>query len=243
MKRLGSLRKILPALAILLALPAWHPASATVGTMPADVATASAANTGPSIAGFRGANFGMTQAQVRGLIETDFRIAPAAINDGENPLQHTQVLTVQVPDLVPGGGTASVSYVFGYTTHRLIEINILWSAQIDPKITPAMLYQNREPAELFRNRRFSGGSQHRQRRDRERHSIVPRDRWDRQRRAADSLRRDGQGPEVRQIDSEPRRADSGLRRQPAASGYFPADKRVFLNAASSSGQRVVVLAL
>jgi hypothetical protein len=149
MKRLGSLRKTLPALAILLALPAWHPASATVGTMPADVATASAGDTGPSIAGFRGANFGMTQAQVRGLIETDFRIAPAAINDGENPLQHTQVLTVQVPDLVPGGGTASVSYVFGYTTHRLIEINILWSAQIDPKITPAMLYQNGESLQNY----------------------------------------------------------------------------------------------
>jgi hypothetical protein len=104
---------------------------------------------GPSIAGFRGADFGMTEAQVRKAIEDNFKLPASAINVAENALQHTQVLSVQVPDLVPDGGTAAVSYVFGYQTHKLIEVNILWSAQIDPKITPSMLYQNGESLQQY----------------------------------------------------------------------------------------------
>jgi len=106
-------------------------------------------NPGPVISGFRSATFGMSESQVRNVITRTFKIAPNAINAAENPLQHTQVLSVQVPDLVPGGGTAAVSYVFGYQTHKLIEINIVWSAQIDPKITPTMLYQNGESLQQY----------------------------------------------------------------------------------------------
>jgi hypothetical protein len=91
----------------------------------------------------------MSESQVRNVIARTFKLAPGAINAAENPLQHTQVLSVQVPDLVPGGGTAAVSYVFGYQTHKLIEINIVWSAQIDPKITPTMLYQNGESLQQY----------------------------------------------------------------------------------------------
>jgi hypothetical protein len=115
---------------------------------PAGMAMA-ASSAGPSIAGFRRADFGMTQAQVRNMIEDDFHLPASAITEAENVLQHTQVLSVQVPDLVPGGGTAAVSYVFGFQTHRLIEVNILWSAQIDPKITPQTLYQNGESLQQY----------------------------------------------------------------------------------------------
>jgi hypothetical protein len=108
-----------------------------------------ATQAGPVIAGFRSANFGMTEAQVRGVIEKTFKLSGSAINAAENPLQHTQVLSVQVPDLVPDGGTAAVSYVFGYQTHKLIEVNIVWSPQIDPKITPAALYQNGESLQQY----------------------------------------------------------------------------------------------
>lgn len=98
--------------------------------------------TGPSIVGFRHAEFGMTPAEVRATITNDFHIPLGAISEGENALQHTEVLSVRVPDLIPGGGTAAISYVFGYQTHRLIEINIIWSGQVDPKTTPTLLYQN-----------------------------------------------------------------------------------------------------
>jgi hypothetical protein len=128
------------AAALLLGAPASHAALAD---------TAAAQNPGPAIAGFRKANFGMTEAQVRATIKSDFNLPASAISDSQNMLQHTQVLSVQVPDLVPGGGTAAVSYVFGYQTHRLIEVNILWSPQIDPSITPATLYQNGESLQQY----------------------------------------------------------------------------------------------
>jgi hypothetical protein len=134
------------ATALLLGAHASHAALAEMA--PAALNTADA-NPGPAIAGFRKANFGMTEAQVRGTIESDFNLPASAIVTAENVLQHTQVLSVQVPNLVPGGGTAAISYVFGYQTHRLIEVNILWSAQIDPKITPSTLYQNGESLQQY----------------------------------------------------------------------------------------------
>jgi hypothetical protein len=134
------------SLTAIICLTAGPGHAATPMAMPASLADA---ESGPAIAGFRGANFGMTEAAVRGTIESNFKLPPSAINIAENALQHTQVLSVQVPDLVPGGGTAAVSYVFGYQTHRLIEVNILWSAQIDPKITPSILYQNGESLQQY----------------------------------------------------------------------------------------------
>jgi hypothetical protein len=108
-----------------------------------------AATAGPSIDGFRNAKFGMSESQVRGAIETEFNTPASAITQTENELQHTAVLSVQVPDLVPGGGTAAVSYVFGYQSHRLIEVNILWSPELDPKTTPQMLYQDGESLQQY----------------------------------------------------------------------------------------------
>ncbi len=137
-------RYLPPLFATLLALGTMHFARA------ADITpAAAAADAGPSIDGFRAARFGMTQSQVRGAIESGFGLPASAITSSANPLQHTAVLTVQVPDLVPGGGTASVSYVFGYLSHRLIEVSALWSKAIDPKITPTMLYQNGESLQQY----------------------------------------------------------------------------------------------
>ncbi len=104
---------------------------------------------GPTINGFRKAVLGMTQAQVRATIETDFQLPASAIMQSEDLLRHTQVLSVHVPDLVPGGGTAAIAYVFGYQSHRLIEVNILWSPSVDRKITPQLLYQNGETLQQY----------------------------------------------------------------------------------------------
>jgi hypothetical protein len=116
---------------------------------PALAADTTAPAPGPAINGFRDAKFGMTQAQVRSAVAAEFKIPANSITQTENQLQHTVVLGVQVPDLVPGGGMAAVSYVFGYQSHKLIEVNILWSPEIDPKTTPAMLYQNGESLQQY----------------------------------------------------------------------------------------------
>jgi hypothetical protein len=110
---------------------------------------AQATDAGPAIDGFRTAKFGMSQAQVRGAIADDFKTPASAITQSENQLQHTAVLSVKIPDLVPGGGAAAVSYVFGYQSHKLIEVNILWSPEIDPDTTPAMLYQDGESLQQY----------------------------------------------------------------------------------------------
>ena len=106
-------------------------------------------NPGPAIDGFRNAKFGMSQTQVRSAIESEFKIPASAIVQTENQLQHTAVLSVQIPNLVPSGGAAAVSYVFGYQSHKLIEVNILWSPEIDPNTTPAMLYQDGESLQQY----------------------------------------------------------------------------------------------
>lgn len=106
-------------------------------------------NAGPSITGFRGANFGMTQEQVRQVIESTFKLPASAITATENAIQHTAVLNVQVPELIPGGGAANISYIFGYQSHQLIQVSILWSKQNDPTMTPQMLYQNGESLQQY----------------------------------------------------------------------------------------------
>jgi hypothetical protein len=126
---------------------------AVAQTMPAQPAApdqgTAAANPGPSISGFRTAQFGMTEAEVRHAIATGFSLPASAISQGVNGIQHTDVLSANVPNLVPGGGTASVSYVFGYQSHKLIEVNVLWSRQIDPSLTPQQLYQNGESLQQY----------------------------------------------------------------------------------------------
>ncbi len=109
-------------------------------------------NAGPSITGFRGADFGMTQAQVRQVIESEFKLPVSAITATANDIQHTAVLNVQVPELFPGSGAANVSYIFGYQSHQLIQVSVFWSKQSDPGMTPQMLYQNGESLQQY----FSG---------------------------------------------------------------------------------------
>ena len=140
-----TLRLVLLA-AISLSFGALRPAEAA--DSPAAPA-AGATETGPSIDGFRTAKFGMTEAQLRSAITADFKISNSDITKTQNQLQRTTVLSVQAPNLVPQGGTATVSYVLGYQSHRLVQVNIIWSPEIDPKTTPMMLYQDGESLQQY----------------------------------------------------------------------------------------------
>ncbi len=94
------------------------------------------------IDGFRSAHFGMTEAAVRQAIADDFHLSGAAVISAENPVERTAVLRIRTADLIPDGGSAQIDYIFGYRSHALIEVNILWSAATDAKITPALLVTN-----------------------------------------------------------------------------------------------------
>ena len=127
--------------------PRKPPPLAPVPVRPAPAAPSEAtpAPAGPVIAevtGFRSARFGMTEAQVRAAIEHDFRMRPDEIRSEENKAEQTQVLAMQAADVLPGGGTASVSYVFGYKSKTLIQVGLSWSKATDEKMTPEQLYSN-----------------------------------------------------------------------------------------------------
>ena len=134
---------VLPAMAWAQTSPAAKPAD-TPPAKPAD--TASAAPAAPAAAaqpttpvhvdGFRSAKWGMTEAQVKTAIHTDFNIAEDKLTSTQNLAEKTQVLTITVPELLEGAGTAQVSYILGYTSKKLIEVNALWGTALDPQVAP-----------------------------------------------------------------------------------------------------------
>jgi hypothetical protein len=134
----------LPAVAMMLvvsvATPVIAATATTVSSMPAATDTAPAVSTQFTVDGFRSAKFGMTQDMVRAAIKAYFNLSSVAFVAGTNAAERTQLLTITVPDLLPGGGKAQVSYVFGYSSKALIQVGISWSAAIDPTVDAAKLY-------------------------------------------------------------------------------------------------------
>lgn len=107
------------------------------------------------IEGFRSAAFGMTEAQVRQAIKKDFPGPGDKIGSEAHAAEKTTVLTVQVPDLIPGAGRARVAYIIGYSSKKLIQVNITWTA--DAKSTAAEGVVG--AANLLRNHFLTAGYQ------------------------------------------------------------------------------------
>jgi hypothetical protein len=85
-----------------------------------------------AITGFRSAQFGMDASQVQAAIANDFKPAPDAVSVLENPTERTQVILLRLAALEPGPGPASVSYILGATTKRLIHVNVVWKTDDTP---------------------------------------------------------------------------------------------------------------
>ena len=84
----------------------------------------------------------MNEGDVRSAIVKDLGVKPEAIHSEENKNEQTHVLLVKAPDVLPGGGTSEVSYVFGFKTKKLIQVGISWSKATDDKMTPDQLFSN-----------------------------------------------------------------------------------------------------
>jgi len=82
-----------------------------------------------AIEGFRQALFGMNEEQVRQVIRKDFPAAAAKISSTIHPSEKTTVLSLVAADLLPNTGNACVSYIFGYRSKKLIQINIVWTGE------------------------------------------------------------------------------------------------------------------
>ncbi len=81
------------------------------------------------IDGFRGALFGMDEAAVRTVLATEFDVAEGAIARAINGIEQTVVLRAELAELVPDGGPVNATFVFGHSSHGLIEVTLVWSSE------------------------------------------------------------------------------------------------------------------
>src|SRR5258708_50984 len=114
--------------------PPAAPTAAAPAAAPADSKAA--------VEGFRSANFGMNEADLRAAIAKDFGSKPDTVKVQDNPAELTRSLLVTVPELLANGGTAEVSYVLGYKSKTLIQVGVVWSKQTDAALTPERIFSN-----------------------------------------------------------------------------------------------------
>ena len=95
-----------------------------------------------AIDGFRSAKFGMIETDVRAAMAKDFNAKPDTIKAQDNAAELTHSILLSVPDLLPNGGTAELSYVFGYKSKSLIQVGAVWSKGTDAAMTPEKLFSN-----------------------------------------------------------------------------------------------------
>lgn len=143
------------------------------GEVSSNAATAESGEPEVQVNGYRSATFGMTEEEVRQAIATDFGIGADGVRVQNNDRQKTKVLQIatdrfsaQVADHL-----AIVSYIFGYSSQRLIEVKIVWGTDITPGFSPAdfntkaallrtrLRDQNFEPAMVREGVQMQDGSQ------------------------------------------------------------------------------------
>jgi hypothetical protein len=78
------------------------------------------------VTGFRDARFGMTEAEVRATVKKSFAVKDTDIKTGSNPTEGTALLIVRVDSLDPGPGPATITYIFGNKSKKLIQVNVVW---------------------------------------------------------------------------------------------------------------------
>lgn len=112
------------------------------------------------ITGFRHARFGMTPAQVRAAVAADFP-GHTAIVSKRDTAEGTDILQLEAQALEPGPGPATISYIFGATSHELSHINIVWrtDAQPTPAERASMAVAGVQLADYFRRQGFSARNQ------------------------------------------------------------------------------------
>jgi hypothetical protein len=71
----------------------------------------------------------MNEEQVRQVIRKDFPAAAGKISNAIQPSEKTTVLSVTASDLLPNTGNARISYIFGYRSKKLIQVNIVWTSE------------------------------------------------------------------------------------------------------------------
>lgn len=85
------------------------------------------------VTGFRDARFGMTEAEVRAAVKKSFAVKDADIKTPSNPTEGTTLLIARVDSLDPGPGPATITYIFGNRSKKLIQVNVAWGEDAPDK--------------------------------------------------------------------------------------------------------------
>ncbi len=80
------------------------------------------------VTGYGNARFGMTPEEVQAVIATDFPQSLAAMKDALDPIAATRAIGIVVDNLAPAPGLATITYVFGAASKRLVAVNTYWIA-------------------------------------------------------------------------------------------------------------------
>jgi hypothetical protein len=80
--------------------------------------------------GFRSAQFGMNERDLKKSIKNDFGKGKSQISRQVHPNEKTITLGITVDRLLPESGQAKVFYILGYKSKRLIHINVIWGRPV-----------------------------------------------------------------------------------------------------------------
>ena len=78
------------------------------------------------VTGFRSATFGMSVEDVLKAIREDFGGSSLEVDNSIHPIERTELLSVAVNDLLPVGGPARITYIIGFQSQALSQVNIVW---------------------------------------------------------------------------------------------------------------------
>jgi hypothetical protein len=108
--------------------PKTEPEQSSVKDHPGDEHPSRPVGPPAQIDGFRQARFGMSEEQVRQAIRKDFPAAAAKLTNAVHPTEKTTVFSLSVTDLLPHTGNAHISYILGYHSKKLGQVNIVWTS-------------------------------------------------------------------------------------------------------------------
>ncbi len=143
MRRFDALCTTLLASAI-LAGSAIASTSLAPATSPSQVVAGAVANSvapeAVQIEGYRSAKFGMPEVSVRKAIKSDFAVEnPTHLY---NELEHTNALIIANQVLIPNTPPATVTYILGAASSKLIQVNIIWGGDTGADIKLILLAAN-----------------------------------------------------------------------------------------------------
>lgn len=102
----------------------------SVAIAPAERATAAPGSAAQAkaytVSGFRSARFGMSRDEVMAAIAKDFGVAASSVKPLENTVEGTTALVAEVGTIAPGPGKATVTYILGRNSHKLVHVNVVW---------------------------------------------------------------------------------------------------------------------